>query len=78
MTDKPLLDDECFIEIVEGKSGALSLYISTESGGYRLAGPKPFGVFNSKHVFRVKMTELKREIDSIESFRKIPEENACE
>jgi len=50
----------CLIEVVAGVEGP-SLSIGDESGGYRLAGPKPWGGGRTIHRFVVNIDELLRE-----------------
>lgn len=49
-----------FIEVVSGVEGP-SLYVGNETGGHRLAGPKPWGGGRTIHQFQVKLTELLKE-----------------
>ncbi|SUW10771.1 Uncharacterised protein [Bordetella bronchiseptica] len=58
--DTKLKPGTALIEVVNGPEGP-SLYIGDNNGGYRLAGPKPWG--GGKTVFRfvVKVDELTRE-----------------
>jgi len=51
------------LEVVSGPEGN-ALYITDDSTGYRLAGPKPWGGGTVLHSFKVKCDELLREIDS--------------
>lgn len=49
-----------FIEVVSGVEGP-SLYVSNETGGHRLAGPKPWGGGRTIHQFQVSLAELMKE-----------------
>lgn len=49
-------------EVVEGVEGHC-LYMGDESGGHRLAGPKPWGGGEVVNLFEVDVTELKRELE---------------
>ena len=52
------------VEVVNGVEGP-SLYIGDEDGGYRLAGPKPWGGGRTIHKFTVNLDELIREATSL-------------
>lgn len=54
----------CVIEVVAGVEGH-SLSIGDESGGYRLAGPKPWGGGRTAHRFVVNVDELLREAGAL-------------
>ncbi|MDN4147593.1 Lar family restriction alleviation protein [Pseudomonas tohonis] len=56
----PKIDGTALVEVVNGAEGP-SLYIGNEDGGYRLAGPKPWGGGRTIHKFTVKLDELVRE-----------------
>ena len=60
MTNKPKI----LIEVVAGREGH-SLSIGDDSGGYRLAGPKPWGGGRVIHRFEVDPDELRRELNSL-------------
>lgn len=63
MSDE-LKPGECWLEIVRGAEGP-SIYIADDSGGYRLAGPKPWGGGSVQQRFRVKLNELVREANML-------------
>lgn len=56
----PEITGTAIVEVVNGAEGP-SLYIGNEDGGYRLAGPKPWGGGRTIHRFTVKLSELVRE-----------------
>ena len=56
----PEITGTAIVEVVNGVEGP-SLYIGDEDGGYRLAGPKPWGGGRTIHKFTVKLNELVRE-----------------
>ncbi|BCD88016.1 hypothetical protein PSm6_44230 [Pseudomonas solani] len=56
----PKIAGTAIVEVVNGVEGP-SLYIGNEDGGYRLAGPKPWGGGRTIHKFTVKLDELVRE-----------------
>ncbi|MDH0335138.1 hypothetical protein [Metapseudomonas otitidis] len=56
----PEITGTAIVEVVNGAEGP-SLYIGDEDGGYRLAGPKPWGGGKTIHKFTVKLNELVRE-----------------
>lgn len=56
----PEITGTAIVEVVNGVEGP-SLYIGNEDGGYRLAGPKPWGGGRTIHKFTVKLSELVRE-----------------
>jgi len=53
-----------WIEVVAGREGP-SLSIGDDSGGYRLAGPKPWGGGRTVHRFQVGIRELRNELDAL-------------
>ncbi|MCW3675431.1 MULTISPECIES: hypothetical protein [Burkholderia] len=53
-----------FIEVIAGRTGHC-LSIGDDSGGYRLAGPKPYGGGNVVHRFEVDPDELRRELNNL-------------
>lgn len=52
------------IEVVSGRAGPC-LTIGDDNGGYRLAGPKPWGGGTTIHTFTVDADELRRELDAL-------------
>lgn len=53
-------------EVVRGVQGP-SLYVGDDSGGYRLAGPKPYGGGEVIHSFKVDIEELREELSALEA-----------
>lgn len=60
-------------EVVDGVEG-YSFYVGDESGGHRLAGPKPWGGGQTVHCFEVDIDELRRELDLLEEAAKEEDE----
>lgn len=58
--DRKLKPGEVLLEVVAGVEGP-SIYVSNDSGGHRLSGPKPWGGGRTVHKFVVKLDELLRE-----------------
>lgn len=56
---------QCLLEVFYGAEGPC-IYIGDDNGGYRLAGPKPWGSARPVFRFVVKIEELKREIAALE------------
>lgn len=56
-------------EVVCGVEGT-SLYVGDDSGGYRLAGPKPYGGGKVIHSFKVDIEELRKELTDLEATEK--------
>lgn len=65
MSEQKLPAGYVWLEVASGCAGP-SLYISDDAGGYRLAGPKPWGGGVVMHRFKVNIAELKRELAAIE------------
>lgn len=53
-------------EVVRGVEGP-SLYVGNDDGGYRLAGPKPWGGGQVIHSFKADIDELRKELMNLEA-----------
>ncbi len=65
-------DATVFFEVIGGSAGAC-LSVGDERGGYRLAGPKPWGGGSVLHHFEVDVADLLRELQSL----KVLEPSCC-
>ncbi|NBJ19723.1 hypothetical protein GT625_13410 [Burkholderia thailandensis] len=64
MNDK-LKPGHVWIEVIAGCEGS-SLSIGNDNGGYRLAGPKPWGGGRIIHRFSVRIDELRSELEQLD------------
>lgn len=63
--DVPPAKGSIFLDFVSGKAGPC-ICLGNQDGGYRIAGPKPWGGGRTQHRFSVDIEELKKVIADYE------------
>lgn len=71
---RPPRDGHVYIDLISGREGPC-VSVGDESGGYRIAGPKPWGGGHTDYRFEVNIEELETQLKALKAQQKVKKES---